>query len=355
MENEELNEKTQIKRKYADHSAIHVMEKAPVRNKVIEFVGKRYVTEEELKNFINGLNEKESEDRQIDSKWLNRNGRYFESASNRGQGVITLSKYGQRVLEKVVKSASQKQNSSIVTEGRSQIKRKYADYGSIRVNEKAPVRNKVIEFVGKRFVTETEMNNFLTKLVEERGKDINSKKWFTRNEKFFESFENRGQKVWTLSKYGQRVLEMIKEAAKKSNLNESIGLFKSEIFESVKIQEEINEGALAKKYYSEDPLILGDMDFDSEYDPLHKEFEKLLGEPLSDIMCVDSETHDEDPVMTKIYNYLQTHFAGTQPVEAKGWKNTTHGVFQNYDKKLNVIRLDDYGFVAFYFTKDSKF
>jgi len=238
-EGSELNEKTQIKRKYAEHSAIHVMEKAPVRNKVIEFVGKRFVTEEELKNFVNGLNETNAEGKKVDSKWLSRNSRYFESVSNRGQRVITLSKYGQRVLEKIVRSESQKQSSSTVNEGRSQIKRKYGEHSNIRVNEKAPVRNKVIEFVGKRFVTESEMEAFLTKLVEERGKDFNNKKWFTRNERYFESFENRGQKVWTLSKYGKRVLEMIKNTQK--NINESIGLFKSEVFES------LNEGVKTHK------------------------------------------------------------------------------------------------------------
>jgi hypothetical protein len=46
-----------------------------------------------------------------------------------------------------------------LNEGRAQVKRKYAEHGAIRVNEKTPVRNKVIEFVGKRFVTEEEMKN----------------------------------------------------------------------------------------------------------------------------------------------------------------------------------------------------
>lgn len=119
-----------------------------------------------------------------------------------------------------------------LNEGRTQVKRKYGEHSSIRVNEKTPVRNKVIEFVGKRFVTEEEMKNFLTKLSESRGKELNQKQWFDRNQRFFESFENRGQKVWTLSKYGKRVLEMISGAAQKQMVTESIGLFKSSIFES---------------------------------------------------------------------------------------------------------------------------
>ena len=44
-----------------------------------------------------------------------------------------------------------------LNEGRTQIKRQYGQYSKIKVNEKAPIRNKVIGFVGKRFVTEEEM------------------------------------------------------------------------------------------------------------------------------------------------------------------------------------------------------
>jgi len=114
-----------------------------------------------------------------------------------------------------------------LNEERTQIKRKYGEYSHIKVNEKAPIRNKVIEFVGKRFVTEEEMKNFLTQLTEERGKEFDQRKWFGNNEKYFESFENRGQKVWTLSKFGKRVLEyVIKKSAQKQQVNESVGLFK---------------------------------------------------------------------------------------------------------------------------------
>jgi hypothetical protein len=115
-----------------------------------------------------------------------------------------------------------------INEARTQIKRKYAAHGSIRVNEKAPIRNKVIQFVGKRFVTEEEMKSFLTQLTEDRGKEFDQRKWFGRNEKYFEAFENRGQKVWTLSKFGKRVLEnVIKKSEQKQTINESVGLFKN--------------------------------------------------------------------------------------------------------------------------------
>jgi hypothetical protein len=197
------------------------------------------------------------------------------------------------------------------------------------------------------------MEAFLTKLVEERGKDFNNKKWFSRNERYFESFENRGQKVWTLSKYGKRVLEMIKSTPK--NINESVGLFKSEIFESVKMEEFLAEGALASKGHSIG-VYLGEMEpEDSDWQDLYDKIAETLGEDINDVIVVDSETNEDDPLSAKVYNYLSSHFTGKEAVETPKFKNSNHGSFQMYDPKLNVVRLDDYGFVAFYFTTSSKF
>lgn len=120
-----------------------------------------------------------------------------------------------------------------INEAREQIKRKYGEYSSIRVNETAPIRNEIIRFVNKRFVTEEELKMFLTKLSEDRGKDLDARQWFSRNERYFESFQNRGQQVWTLSKFGKRVYEFIKRNdSSTGKINESIGLFKSSLFES---------------------------------------------------------------------------------------------------------------------------
>lgn len=110
---------------------------------------------------------------------------------------------------------------------RIQIKRKYRDYPSHQINSTAPIRDRIVEFVGKRFITEDELMAFLTRLEEDRGNSINQKIWFSRNSKYFESFENRGQKVWTLSKYGKRVHELVvKPKSQKQMINESVGLFK---------------------------------------------------------------------------------------------------------------------------------
>ena len=256
---------------------------------------------------------------------------------------------------------------------RAQIKRKYGEYSNIRVNEKAPVRNKVVQFVGKRFVTEEEMKNFLNQMNEERGKQLDANKWFGRNQRYFESFENRGQKVVTLSKYGKRVLEMIRNSEQKAGLNEStnIGLFKSEIFESIKpevvyefeftedeiaeAEKALNEGTLAKKGSSLG-VYLSDIEPDSkEYEGLYNKIAEILGDSIDNVIFVDSETNEEDPISAKIYNFLSAHFVGVDAVETPDFKNTKHGSFQMHDPKLNVVRLDDYGFVAFYFTADSKF
>jgi hypothetical protein len=140
-----------------------------------------------------------------------------------------------------------------LNEGRTQIKRQYGQYSKIKVNEKAPVRNRVIGFVGKRFVTEEEMKNFLSKMNEESGKTFDDKKWFGRNQRYFESFENRGQKVITLSKYGKRVLEMISKTTQKQSINESIGLFKNIKLNENSTWEDIYEAITVEDYieYSE--------------------------------------------------------------------------------------------------------
>jgi len=114
---------------------------------------------------------------------------------------------------------------------RVQIKRKYGQYEAHKVNKGAPIRNKIVEFVGSKFITDDEMQNFLLRLEEEKGSSINKNKWFGRNQKYFESFQNRGQKVWTLSKFGKRILEYIVKAEKvekklNENMTQRIGLFK---------------------------------------------------------------------------------------------------------------------------------
>ena len=244
-----------------------------------------------------------------------------------------------------------------VNEGRSQIKRQYGQYSRIRVNETAPIRNKILNFVGKRFVTEEEMKNQLTKITEEVGKEFDQRTWFKNNKRYFESFENRGQQVWTLSKYGKRVHEFInKPKANTLMENKSIGLFKNSLFESTEERElnnAINEGALAKKGARD----LEDMNLQVMIDDAEPDFAEVfqnycdkLGQDPSNVIQVDSESHEDDPLMNKIYKYLESHFRGTETIA-----KDSPGSFAQFDPKLNVVRADDYGFVGFYFTADSNF
>lgn len=131
-------------------------------------------------------------------------------------------------------------------EERVQIKRKYGQYGSMAANSSAPVRDRIVEFVGKKFCNEEELQNFLLKLEEDRGTSFNQKQWFDRNQKYFQSFKNEGQQVWTLSKFGKRVLEHILKNKTKTKpmVNESkIGLFKFNTINESK-SEPIFEGSV---------------------------------------------------------------------------------------------------------------
>jgi hypothetical protein len=129
---------------------------------------------------------------------------------------------------------------------RVQIKRKYGEHSAYTVNNSGPIRNRIVEFIGNRFVTEKELKNFLVKLEEDRGNAINDKKWFANNQRYFESFENRGQKVWTLSKFGNRILEFIIRKQSQKQINESIGLFKFSILSESNdsLDESINDPIL---------------------------------------------------------------------------------------------------------------
>lgn len=109
-----------------------------------------------------------------------------------------------------------------------QIKRKWGQYEAHNVNSSTPVRDKMIQWIGERRVTESELKQYLSSIQEERGKKPDMS-WFNKNGRFFEQTSHRGQDVFILSKYGKRVLEAIKcvKAEKdKKQLNEHWGLFK---------------------------------------------------------------------------------------------------------------------------------
>jgi hypothetical protein len=114
----------------------------------------------------------------------------------------------------------------------------------------------------------------------------------------------------------------------------------------------LNEGALAKKGASEldrdIQVMIDDADPDFKKDMM--EICDKLGANPSNVFQVDSESYDEEPLMEKIYKYLENNFRGTETFGKSG-----PGAFSEYDSKLNVVCSNDYGFVGYYFTKDSNF
>ena len=116
--------------------------------------------------------------------------------------------------------------------------------------------------------------------------------------------------------------------------------------------ESINEGALAKQGVAE----LSDYSLEGAHDSDMKEFDeklsKLLGEKdYKKIIQVDSESGmDDDSLNSKIFDYLERNFNGSA---VPGMMDAVQDF--NYDKKLNVAKMDDYGFVGYLFTAKSKF
>jgi hypothetical protein len=154
-----------------------------------------------------------------------------------------------------------------LNEGRHQVKRKYGEYDKIRINENgAIVRDTIIKYVAKNYVTEEDLHNHLIRLEEDRaGSKINKEKWFKRNQKFFTTFEKKGTSYYSLSKYGQRVYEMIlKRDSAPKEINESKYRNIPSLSESIALDEfeaEVNEGksilgtTLANKWTSSDAAM----------------------------------------------------------------------------------------------------
>lgn len=119
----------------------------------------------------------------------------------------------------------------------------------------------------------------------------------------------------------------------------------------------LNEGAMADKGYKQnmkDGLeTLKDRIANSEpgEDDEWKAIAAALKADPKDVVQVDSESNDDHPTYRKIYNYLERSFSGSVPVDAYNQM----GQDCTLDPNLNVVRIDDYGFVGFFFTAKSNF
>ena len=149
--------------------------------------------------------------------------------------------------------------------------------------------------------------------------------------------------------YSELVKEIVKQIEDKyhSSVYRAINKeFNLDINESV-----INEGVLAKQGVSK----LSDYSLVGAHDSDMKEFDeklaKLLGEKdYKKIIQVDSEYDGDNPLQSKIFDYLESNFRGSG---VPGMMDYVQDF--NYDKKLNVAKIDDYGFVGYLFTDKSKF
>jgi hypothetical protein len=131
-----------------------------------------------------------------------------------------------------------------------------------------------------------------------------------------------------------------------------------QVLESKKNYSGLNEGTLAKrgaKNLSDINLAdsIENMD-DEDWVELYKAISDALGEDPMNVIQVDSETNDEDPLQSKIYNYLSTNLNAKVNIETNQFKNS-NGWSCMLDPKLKVVRVDDFGFVGFFFTANSNF
>lgn len=93
-----------------------------------------------------------------------------------------------------------------VNEALMTVKRKYTDLHPAKVvSDYAPVREKVLSFIKERnAVSEKELQEFLRLMNEQSGRKT-SMHWVRANEKFFTVKTNEGNKMYSLSKEGERV------------------------------------------------------------------------------------------------------------------------------------------------------
>jgi len=102
--NEFLTEaKVIVKRKYTEvHPEKSVSDKAPIRERVLSFVNEKgYVTRQEMLEFLKAMNEESGGN--TSRKWLTKNPTLFIIKEKNGVKTYTLSSYGKKVHESIMK------------------------------------------------------------------------------------------------------------------------------------------------------------------------------------------------------------------------------------------------------------
>ncbi len=100
---ENINEakKVSIKRKYTDsHPSINVQNYAPVREKVLSFIGEKgTVDHKQILEFLRGMNEQHS--KKTSMRWVKRNSKYIKEYESKGTKNYKLTELGKRVLRNI--------------------------------------------------------------------------------------------------------------------------------------------------------------------------------------------------------------------------------------------------------------
>jgi hypothetical protein len=115
----------------------------------------------------------------------------------------------------------------------------------------------------------------------------------------------------------------------------------------------INEGLAAKAFsmYDTVDMLMDDFD-DKETKEIHERACELLGEDPSNVCRLDSETDYDDPILEKAYKTINNKYRGSFIDHNLDLGN---GEDMTMDKMMHVVRYDDYGFVAYFFTSRSNF
>lgn len=95
-----LSERLTAKRKYTDkHPSVDINYSAPIRNKVLAFVsGKGEVSEEEMKEFFNSL--EEDLGRKANWSWVKSNSNLIKKFENEGKPYYKLTERGSKILKR---------------------------------------------------------------------------------------------------------------------------------------------------------------------------------------------------------------------------------------------------------------
>jgi len=143
-----------------------------------------------------------------------------QDGENAKSGIFKTKEEAETKEKELVNKSRIKQAKIVsVNEAKHTIKRKYGIYDARRINEKAPLRNSIIKYIGNNIMTEEQIKDMLIRVEEDLGKSVNQTRWFKSNMNYFKVSKNEsGEKTYQLSKFGQRIFDNINQTKSKPNM-----------------------------------------------------------------------------------------------------------------------------------------